>query len=224
MARGGPRGYPIIVVSLPLFGCRGRSSTQPRAVCFSLTLSLAKLGPETGTRIGPTAAVPVPFLLRGDGNGPSPQPSPKMCQRHLARPHEVRRPAIRCRPTLSSHQVERSRQAAPRHGRPQDRDRDPRGRTEQGPVVGDPAPNQERAPITHARESAADVSAWEPDALAADPAEQGRCRRADDRDVPEPHEIIAIVRRGHGTILLPESAPSTRGEGAVPLAQDRAAG
>src|SRR5207249_10312355 len=78
----------IIVVSLPLFGYRGRSSTQPRAVYFSLMLSLAKLGPETGTRVGPTAAV-IQFL-RGDGNGPSPQPSPKTCQRHLARPHEVR--------------------------------------------------------------------------------------------------------------------------------------
>src|SRR5206468_9458250 len=72
----------IIVVSLPLLGCRGRSSTQPRAVYFSLTLSLAKLGPETGTRVGPTAAVLIRFLLRGDGNWPSPQPSPQACQRH----------------------------------------------------------------------------------------------------------------------------------------------
>ena len=147
------------------------------------------------------------------------------------RPHEARRPASRVVATgipfplaryalslvgkrrlpIASHQVKLSRQAPPRHGRSQGRDHACPGRTEQAPVVSDPAPNQESAAIAHAAESAADVSAWEPDALASDPAEQGCTRRADDRDVPEPHEIIGIARRGHGTILLPESAPSTRG-------------
>src|SRR5438034_9885824 len=217
-------------IAAPL-GCRGQSSTQPRGVCVSLTLSLAKLGPETGTRAGRTAAVLIRFLLRGDGNEASPQPSPKACRTIQVHPHEARRPPSgvvatgipfplaryalslvgKMRLPIASHRVKLSHQAPPRHGRPQGRDRGRPGRTEQVPVASDPAPNQESAAIAHAAESAADVSAWEPDALASDPTEQGCTRRADDRDVSEPHEIIGIGRRGHGTILLPESAPSTRG-------------
>ena len=43
-------------------------------------------------------------------------------------------------------------------------------------------------------------------------------RGPDDPDVLERHEVIGVVR-GHDTILLPESAPSTRGEGAGAPAQ-----
>ena len=78
------------------------------------------------------------------------------------------------------------------------------------PVASDPAPDEELAAIAGAPEFAADVLAGKPDTLLPDPAEQGWRRRPDDPDVLERHEVIGIIR-GHGAILLPESAPSTRG-------------
>ena len=39
---------------------------------------------------------------------------------------------------------------------------------------------------------------------------------ADDSHILEWHEVVSIVR-GHGQLLLPESAPSTRAEGARAL-------
>ncbi|TMB20655.1 MAG: hypothetical protein E6J59_07380 [Deltaproteobacteria bacterium] len=81
---------------------------------------------------------------------------------------------------------------------------------DQVPVASDPAPDEELAAIAGAPELAADVPAREPDALLPDLAKQGGRRRPDDADVFKRHELIGVVR-GHGTILLPESAPSTRG-------------
>src|SRR5881628_2329853 len=71
-------------------------------------------------------------------------------------------------------------------------------------------PDEELAAIAGAPEPPADVPAREPDALFSDPAEQGWSGRPDDPDVLERHEVIGVVC-GHGTILLPESATSTRG-------------
>src|SRR3989454_4930920 len=59
-----------------------------------------------------------------------------------------------------------------------------------------------------------------PDALLPDPAEQGWGRRPDNPDLLKGYEVISVVR-GHGTILLPESAPSTRGEGRSALPPSR---
>jgi len=59
-----------------------------------------------------------------------------------------------------------------------------------------------------------------PDALLPDPAEQGWGRRPDNPDLLKGYEVIGVVR-GHGTILLPESAPSTRGEGRSTLPPSR---
>src|SRR6266705_301956 len=59
-----------------------------------------------------------------------------------------------------------------------------------------------------------------PDALLPDPAEQGWGRRPDNPDLLKGYEVIGVVR-GHVTILLPESAPSTRGEGRSTLTGGR---
>src|SRR5262245_8031620 len=80
---------------------------------------------------------------------------------------------------------------------------------DQAPVASDPAPDEELAAVTGAPELAADVLARKPDVPLPDPAEERRRRRPDDPDILEQYEVIVV--RGHGTILLRESAPSTRG-------------
>ena|SRR5438093_1239994 len=59
-----------------------------------------------------------------------------------------------------------------------------------------------------------------PDALLPDPAEQGWGRRPDNPNLLKGYEVISVVR-GHGTILLPESVPSTRGVGRSTLPPSR---
>jgi hypothetical protein len=80
----------------------------------------------------------------------------------------------------------------------------------QAAVTRDPAPDEQLPAITGAPQLPTDVPARQPDMPVADRAKQGWSRRSDDPDVLERHEIIGVVH-DHGTILLPESAPSTRG-------------
>src|SRR5437667_7010298 len=110
---------------------------------------------------------------------------------------------------ISSHQVQLNRKARPRDGWRQGCDRCP-VQVDQVPVASDPAPDEELAAIAGAPELPADVPAREPDALVSDPAEQGWSGRPDDRDILKRDEVIGVFCV-HGAILLPESAPSTRG-------------
>src|SRR5439155_14470408 len=56
-------------------------SSRPRAVRFGLTLSLAELGPEAGTRLSPTAALLIAVRLHDDTTASSPERRPKTCER-----------------------------------------------------------------------------------------------------------------------------------------------
>src|SRR5262245_35306534 len=122
---------------------------------------------------------------------------------------------------ISLHRMKTPRWACPRDGR--------RQRCvwfapliDQLPVASEPAPYDQLAAIPAAPELAADVPARQPDGPVPDPAEQGLTGGLDDPYILERHEVIGIVR-GHGKLLLPESAPSTRAEGARPCL-DRVAG
>src|SRR3989442_15331541 len=110
---------------------------------------------------------------------------------------------------LAAHQVQLNRAERPGEGWRRGGDHRP-VEIDQVPVACDPAPDEQLTAIPGAPELAADVPAREPDALLPDPAEQGGSRGPEDPDVRERHEGIGIVHE-HGTILPPESAPSTRG-------------
>ena len=91
----------------------------------------------------------------------------------------------------------------------------PPPRIEQVALASNPAPDVQHALIAPAPESAADVSAREPDTLVSDAAKERWSSRADNPDVPEPDEGICIVLdHGHDPPL--ESAPGTRGRGEAP--------
>src|SRR5439155_17865984 len=110
---------------------------------------------------------------------------------------------------LATHQVELNRSAHPGAGGRRGGDRRA-VEIDQVSVARDPAPDEQLAAIPGAPELAADVPARETATLLPDAAEQGRSRGPEDPDVRERHEGIGVVHE-HGTILLPESAPSTRG-------------
>ena len=114
-----------------------------------------------------------------------------------------------------AHEAEPRGRTPPRQGRFGERERVRRGCADQLPIARDRAPDEERAAVAGAPELPADMGARQPDEPVANPTEDRGARRSDDPDVLKRHQIIGVFR-GHGTILLRDSAPTARWEGPDP--------